>query len=110
MLLTKEPNKTFVLRLASTLIPGNSDAISTEIKKYSTQFRYRSLLNAPSDRDVDAADANVITYKQPINMIKSWNKMTANIIAKNANEVWGGALATGQFLLPRTSTNCLYRR
>jgi hypothetical protein len=47
------------------------------------------LLNVPSDRDVDAADVNIITYKQPINMIKTWNKMTDNVISKNANEVWG---------------------
>jgi hypothetical protein len=71
------------------IIRGISDAFSAEIKKYSTQFGYRSLLNVPPDRDVDAADANVITYKQPINMIKTWNKMTDNIIAKNANKVWG---------------------
>jgi hypothetical protein len=45
------------------IIPGNSDAFSAEIEKYSTQFGYGSLLNVPSNRYVDAADANVITYK-----------------------------------------------
>jgi hypothetical protein len=47
------------------------------------------LLNVPSDCDVDAAAMNIITYKQPINMIKNWNKMTDNMIAKNTNKVWG---------------------
>ena len=45
------------------IIPGNSDNFTAEIKKYSTQFGYGSLINVPSDRDVDVADANVITYK-----------------------------------------------
>ncbi len=54
-----------------------------------TQFGYGSLLNVPSDRDVDAMDPNLITYESHINMIKTWNKMTDDIIAKNANKVWG---------------------
>jgi hypothetical protein len=41
---------------------------------------------------------NVITYKQPINMIKIWNKMTDHIIAKNANKVWG----TRDWMIPAT--------
>jgi hypothetical protein len=71
------------------IISGNCDAFSAEIEKYSTQFGYGSVLNVPSDFDIDSADANVITNKQPINMIKTWNKMTDDIIAKNANKVWG---------------------
>jgi hypothetical protein len=47
------------------------------------------LLNVPADRNVDATDPNLITYKNHINMIRTWNKMTDAIIAKNANEVWG---------------------
>jgi hypothetical protein len=50
------------------IIPRISDAFSAEIEKNSTQFGYGSLLNVPSDCDVDAADANVITYKQPIGL------------------------------------------
>ncbi len=65
------------------LIPGNSDLFSGEIEKFATQFGYGSLLNVPSNRDVDASDMNAITYKDPINMIETWNKMTDEIIAKN---------------------------
>jgi hypothetical protein len=50
------------------IISVNSDAFSAEIKKYSTQFGYGFLLNVPSDHDVNAADANIITYKQPIGL------------------------------------------
>jgi hypothetical protein len=85
--LDKEAKQDFRPETCFDIIPGNSDAFSAEIKKYSTQFGYESLLNVLSDRDVDTADANIITYKQPINMIKTWNKMTDNIIAKNTNEV-----------------------
>ena len=38
------------------LIPGNSDVFSSEIKKYTTQYGYGSLLNILSDCDVDATD------------------------------------------------------
>jgi hypothetical protein len=31
----------------------------------------------------------VITYKDPINIIDTWNKITDDLIAKNANETWG---------------------
>ena len=71
------------------IIPGNSDLFSAEIKKYSTQFGYGALLNVPSERDVDATDPNIITYKNHVNIIKTWNKITDDIIAKNANEIWG---------------------
>ncbi len=71
------------------IIPGNSDLFSGKIEKFATQFGYGSLLNVPSNHDVNASDANAITYKDPINMIETWNKMTDEIIAKNANETWG---------------------
>ena len=70
-------------------IPGNSDIFSAEIKKYAAQFRYGSLLNVPSDRNVDALDANTITYKNHIHMIKTWNKISDKLIANNANKMWG---------------------
>ena len=53
------------------IVPGNSDTFPAEIGKNSTQFGYGSLLNVPSNRDVNASDANIITYKWPINMIKT---------------------------------------
>jgi hypothetical protein len=105
--LDKGSKQDFRPKTCFNIIPGNSDAFSAEIKKYSAQFGYGSFLNVPSNRDVDAADANVITYNQPINMIKTWNKVTDDIIAKNANEVWGGVLMTELFPLSRKSTNCL---
>ena len=71
------------------IIPGNSDLFSAEIEKCSTQFGYGALLNVPSERNVDATDPNIITYRNHINMIKTWNKITDDIIARNANEVWG---------------------
>jgi hypothetical protein len=73
------------------IIPGNSNLFSAQVKKCATQFGYGSLLNVPSDCNVDATDSNVITYKNHINMIKTWNwnRMTDDIIAKNAIEVWG---------------------
>ena len=69
------------------IIPGNSDLFSAEIKKCSTQFSYGPLLNVPSECDVDATDPNIIPYRNHVNMIKTWNKITDDIIAKNANKV-----------------------
>ena len=71
------------------ILPGNSDLFCAEIEKCATQFGYGALLNVPTDRNVDPSDSNIITYKDQINMTKTWNKMTDDIIAKNANEVWG---------------------
>jgi len=71
------------------ILPGNSDLFCAEIEKCATQFGYGALLNVPTGRDVDPSDSNIITYKDHINMTKTWNKMTDDIIAKNANEVWG---------------------
>jgi hypothetical protein len=71
------------------LIPGNSDPFSNEAEKCSGQFGYGSLLNVPTNRDVDATDANLLTYKDPINIIDTWNKITDDLIARNANETWG---------------------
>ena len=71
------------------IIPGNSDLFSAEIEKCAALFGYGALLNVPSDCTVDATDLNTITYNNHIHMIKTWNKITDNIIAKNANEVWG---------------------
>jgi hypothetical protein len=53
------------------IIPGNSDVFVAEIQKYAAQFGYGSLLNVPSDRNVDASDANTITYKNHVHMIKT---------------------------------------
>ena len=51
------------------IIPGNSDLFSAEIEKCSTQFGYGALLNVLSERDVNATDPNIITYRNHINMI-----------------------------------------
>jgi hypothetical protein len=58
-----------------------------EIEKYSTQFSYGAILNIPTDRDIDPTDANAITYKNPVNMTETWNKINNELITKNANEV-----------------------
>jgi hypothetical protein len=71
------------------LIPGNSGPFLVEIEKYSTQFGYGALLNVPTDCNVDPTDANAITYKNPVNMTETWNKINNKLTAKNANKVWG---------------------
>jgi hypothetical protein len=71
------------------LIPGKSNSFSAELEKYSTQFGYGTLLNVSTARDVDSTDANAITYKDPVKMTETWNKINDESIAKNANEVWG---------------------
>ncbi len=71
------------------LIPGNSNPILAEIEKYSIQFGHVALLNVPSNCDINPTDANAITYKNPVNMTETWNKINTELIAKNANEVWG---------------------
>jgi hypothetical protein len=75
--LEKGAKQDFCPNTCFDLIPGNSYSFSAEIKKYATQFRYRSLLNVPTNRDVDATDAKIITitYINQINMVKTWNKM-----------------------------------
>jgi hypothetical protein len=71
------------------LIPGNGDAFLAEIEKYSTQFGYGALLNVPTACNVDSTDTNTITYKDPVRMTETWNKINDELIAKNVNEVWG---------------------
>ncbi len=71
------------------LIPGNSNPFLMEIEKYSMQFDYGALLNVPTNCNVNPTDANAVTYKKPVNMTETWNKINNELIAKNANEVWG---------------------
>jgi hypothetical protein len=87
--LDKGAKQNFFLETCYNIIPGNSVVFSAEIKKYAAQFGYGSLLNVPSDCDVDASNANNITYKNHVHMIKTWNKISDELIAKNANELWG---------------------
>jgi hypothetical protein len=71
------------------LIPGKSDAFSEKIERYSKKFGYGSLLNAPTNQNVDTSDANKITYSSHVNIINTWNKISDDLIARNSNEVWG---------------------
>jgi hypothetical protein len=87
--LDKGAKQDFCSETCFDLIPGNSDPFSNEIEKCSRQFGYGSLINVPTNRDLNATDANVFTYKDPINIIDTWNKITNDLIGKNANEVWG---------------------
>jgi hypothetical protein len=87
--LDKGAKQDFRPKTCFDLIPGNSNPFSSKIKKCSRQFGYGSLLNVPTNHDVDATDTNAITYKDPINIIDTWNKITDDLIAKNANETWG---------------------
>jgi hypothetical protein len=67
--LDKEAKQDFHLETCFDLIPGNSNLFSGEIENFATQFGNRSLLNVPSNGDINASYANAITYKDPINMI-----------------------------------------
>ena len=69
--LGKGAKKDFRPETRFDIIPWNSNLFSAEIKKYSTQFGYRALLNVSSERNVDATDPNIITYRNHINMIKT---------------------------------------
>ncbi len=71
------------------IVPGNSDLFSAEIKKCAALFGCGVLLNAPFDCTVDTTNSKTTTYNNHIHMIKTWNKITDEIIAKNANKVWG---------------------
>jgi hypothetical protein len=71
------------------LIPVNSDSFLAEKEKYSAQFGYGALLNVPTACNVDSTNANAITYKDPVNMTETLNKINDKLIAKNANEAWG---------------------
>ncbi len=85
--LNKGAKQDFCPETRFDIILGNSDLFSAQVKKCATQFGYGSLLNVLSNCNVDATDSKVITYKNHINMIKTWNRMTDDIIDKNANEV-----------------------
>ncbi len=65
--LDKGAKQDFCPKIRFDLIPRNSDAFSAEIKKCSRQFRYGSLLNVPTRRDVNATNPNVIIYKDHVN-------------------------------------------
>jgi hypothetical protein len=71
------------------LIPGNIDHFSAELEKYSGKFGYRSLLNVPTNCNVNATNASEIIYKDNVNVIDTWNKISDDLIAKSVNEVWG---------------------
>jgi hypothetical protein len=87
--LDKGVKEDFHLETCFDLIPGNSDAFSAEIKKFSKHFGYGYLLNDPTNQNVDTSDANAITYQDHVNIINTWNKIWDDFITKNANEVWG---------------------
>jgi hypothetical protein len=87
--LDKGAKQDFCPETCFDLIPGNSDAFSAKIKRYSKQFGYGSLLNVPTNRNIDTSDANKITYSSHVNIINTWNKISDDLTARNANEVWG---------------------
>jgi hypothetical protein len=62
------------------LLPGNADSFAANLEKYSKQFGYGQ---------VDATDANVLTYSNQIHMLETWNRVTDEDVAINANEIWG---------------------
>ncbi len=78
------------------LIPGNSDAFSAKIERYSKQFGYGSLFNIPNNQNVDVSDENKISYSDHVNIINTWNKTSDDLITRNENEC--GELAIKQSL------------
>ena len=71
------------------LLPGNADSFAADLEKYSKQFGYGFLLNIPTMRQVDATDVNALTYSNQIHMLETWNRVTDENVAINANEIWG---------------------
>jgi hypothetical protein len=71
------------------LLPGNADSFAANRKKFSKQFGYGFLLNIPTMRQVDATDANALTYSNQIHMLETWNRVTDENVAINANKIWG---------------------
>ncbi len=85
--LTNEPSK-ICPETCIDLIPGNSDAFFAKIKRYPKQFGYGSLFNIPTNQNIDlSGEKNA--YSDHVNIINTWNKTSDDLIARNANEVWG---------------------
>jgi hypothetical protein len=74
------------MRLDNVLLPWPSPSLSclSESKK-----QEGFLFNIPTARQVDPSDVNNITYINPIHMLETWNKINDDLIARNANEIWG---------------------
>jgi hypothetical protein len=87
--LDKAAKKGFKPETCFDLIPGNSNPFLAEIEKYSLKFGYGALLNIPTDCNINPTETNAITYKNPVKMIETWNKINKDLITKNANEVCG---------------------
>jgi hypothetical protein len=94
------------------LLPGNADSFAANLEKYAKHYGYGFLLNVPSTRAVDAANANAITYLNHVHMLETWNQITDANIAINANKVWGthnwtqGTPVGGVFQIAEMSVAC----
>jgi hypothetical protein len=71
------------------LLSENSDAFVAAAEKYAKQFGYSFLLNVLTACQVDATNANLFTYLASNHMLETWNRVTDESIAINANETWG---------------------
>ena len=71
------------------LLPGNADSFAADLEKYAKHFGYSFLLDVPSTRIDDAANANTFVYSNHTHMSETWNQVTDENIAINANEIWG---------------------
>ncbi len=87
--LDKTAKQDFKLEIWFNLLPGNAESFAAELEKYSKQYGYGFLFNIPTVHQVDPSNANNITYINPIHMLETWNKMIDNLVANNANEIWG---------------------
>ncbi len=87
--LNKSAKQDFYLDTCFNLLPENLDAFAAAAENYAKQFGYSFLLNVPTARQVDATNANLFTYSALNHMLETWNRVTDESIAINANETWG---------------------
>ncbi len=87
--LDKTAKQDFWLEIWFDSLPGNVDSFAAELDKYSKQYCYGFLFNIPTVCQADPSNVNNITYIDPMHMLETWHKINDDLIARNANEVWG---------------------
>jgi hypothetical protein len=70
-------------------LPGNANSFAVILKKFSKQFGYGFLLDIPTTCQIDATDVNTCVYSNQIHVLETWNRVTDEHIAINANKIWG---------------------
>ncbi len=78
----KVAKQDFCPKICFDLIPGNSDAFSTEIKTHSRHFGGVSLLNITTNCDFNASAANAITYKDYVKWLIPGTRWLMNYLQR----------------------------